>query len=321
MTEWDKAAYLGVYRQMVRIRTFEETAAQIYRAGELPGFLHLSVGQEAVAVGACAHLGPDDVIASTHRGHGHVIAKGARLDRMMAELYGKTTGYCRGKGGSMHIADLDLGILGANGIVGGGLPIAVGAALAFRLRGEPRLALAFFGDGATNVGPFHEALNLAAVWQLPCVFVCENNQYAESTPRRVHQRVGDIATRAVAYDMPGAVADGMDVFAVHAAVGEAVARARRGEGPTLVEARTYRFSGHHLGDPGTSYRTREEVEEHRRRDPIALFRQKVLAEGAVAPAELDAVEREVAAEIEAAVRFGRESPLPSPASVLDDIYS
>jgi pyruvate dehydrogenase E1 component alpha subunit len=312
---------LEAYRRLVRIRVFEETAAQLYRAGELPGFLHLSVGQEAVAVGVCLHLDGADVIASTHRGHGDVIAKGARLDRMMAELYARETGYCRGKGGSMHIADLDLGILGANGIVGGGLPIVAGAGLAFSMRGEPRVAVAFFGDGASNTGSFHEALNLAAVWQLPCVFVCENNGYAESTPRRVHQRVDDVAVRASAFAMPGVTIDGMDLFAVHAAAGEAIARAREGGGPTLLEARTYRYSGHHLGDPGTAYRTREEVEAHRARDPLRLFRDRAVRDGLVDPDALDAVEGAVAAEIEEAVRFAKASPAPRVESALEDIYS
>ncbi|MBI3030786.1 MAG: thiamine pyrophosphate-dependent dehydrogenase E1 component subunit alpha [Candidatus Rokubacteria bacterium] len=312
---------LDMYRQMARIRMFEERAAELYRAGELPGFLHSSVGQEAVAVGVCAHLTPGDVITSTHRGHGHVIAKGARLDRMMAELYARETGYCRGKGGSMHIADLDLGILGANGIVGGGIPIAVGAALALRLRGERRVAVSFFGDGATNTGAFHEGLNLAAAWEVPCVFVCENNEYAESTSRRVHQRVKDVVTRAVAYDLPGTIADGMDVFSVYAVVGEAIARARQGRGPSFVEAKTYRFSGHHLGDPGTAYRSKEEVEVHRRRDPIKLFREKLVREGLASSAELEAIDGEVAAELEQAVRFARESPLPKPETALEDIYS
>jgi len=312
---------LDAYRRLVRIRGFEETAATLYRAGELPGFLHLSVGQEAVAVGVAMTLGDADVIASTHRGHGHVVAKGARLDRMMAELYARETGYCRGKGGSMHIADLDLGILGANGIVGGGIPIVVGAALAFARRGDRRVAVAFFGDGASNTGAFHEALNLASVWQLPCLFVCENNEYAESTPRRIHQRVRDVAVRAVAYDMPATVVDGMDVLAVYEAASVAVERARDGGGPFLLEAKTYRYSGHHLGDPGTAYRTREEVDQHRARDPIDRFRAWALAEGGVQAAALDAVDQDVAAELEAAVRFGRESPAPAPESALEDIYS
>lgn len=321
MTVHSRTFCLDVFRQMIRIRMFEDSAAELYRSGQLPGFLHSSVGQEAVAVGACVHLTERDVITSTHRGHGHVIAKGARLDRMMAELYAKETGYCRGKGGSMHIADMDLGILGANGIVGAGIPIAVGAALAFRLRKEERVAVAFFGDGATNIGIFHEGLNLAAVWELPCVFVCENNEYAESTPRRVHQRVEDIAIRAQSYDMPGMIVDGMDFFSVYDVVGEAVQRARQGGGPTLVEAKTYRFSGHHLGDPGTAYRSKEEVEIHRRRDPIALFKEKITSEGLATSDDLEAIDRAVAAELEEAIRFARESPLPTVDSALEDIYS
>ncbi|MFQ5830059.1 MAG: thiamine pyrophosphate-dependent dehydrogenase E1 component subunit alpha [Candidatus Methylomirabilia bacterium] len=310
-----------VYRRMLKIRMFEESAAELYRSGELPGFLHSSIGQEAVAVGVCVHLDPSDVILSTHRGHGHVIAKGARLDRMMAELYGKETGYCRGKGGSMHIADMDLGILGANGIVGAGVPIAAGAGLALKLRGQGQIAVAFFGDGATNTGAFHEGLNLAAVWQLPCMFVCENNEYAESTPRRAHQRIKDVALRAEAYDVPGMIADGMDFFSVYQVVGEAVQMVREGRGPVLVEAKTYRFSGHHLGDPGTTYRTREEVEHYRRRDPLSLLRSRVIAEGVVTTEEVGAIEREVARELQEAIRFGRESPLPAPQSALDDVYS
>ncbi len=316
-----KTVLLNAYHQLVRIRGFEERAAELYRSGELPGFLHSSIGQEAVAVGVCAHLTADDVIASTHRGHGHVIAKGARLDRMMAELYGKSTGYCRGKGGSMHIADLDIGILGANGVVGGGIPITTGAGLAFKLRKEERIAVAFFGDGATNTGVFHEGLNVAAVWELPCVFVCENNEYAESTPRRVHQRIRDIAIRAQSYDIPGMVVDGMDFFAVYEGAGEAIQRARQGGGPTVVEAKTYRFSGHHLGDPGTAYRTRDEVETYRQRDPIVLFKRRVISDALLTAEELDAVDRAVATEVEEAVRFGRESPLPAVEVALEDIYS
>jgi acetoin:2,6-dichlorophenolindophenol oxidoreductase subunit alpha len=321
MGEYTSDFCVEAYRRLVRIRVFEETAAQLYRAGELPGFLHLSVGQEAVAAGVCLHLGPTDVIASTHRGHGDVIAKGAQLAPMMAELYARETGYCRGKGGSMHIADLDLGILGANGIVGGGIPIVAGAGLTFKMRGDRRVAVAFFGDGASNTGSFHEALNLAAVWQLPCVFVCENNEYAESTPRRVHQRVKDVAARAAAFDMPGESVDGMDLFAVYEAAGAAVARARDGGGPTLLEGKTYRYSGHHLGDPGTAYRTREEVEAYRRRDPIRLFRERAIAERLVTAEALDAVDREIAAEMEAAVRFAKASPPARVESVLEDIYS
>jgi TPP-dependent pyruvate/acetoin dehydrogenase alpha subunit len=313
--------YLDVYRTMLRIRMFEEAATDLYRKGELPGFLHSSVGQEAVAVGVCANLEVHDVITSTHRGHGHVIAKGARLDCMMAELFARETGYCRGKGGSMHIADLDLGILGANGIVGAGVPIAAGAGLAFKMRKERRVAVAFFGDGGANTGAFHEGLNLAAVWKLPCVFVCENNEYAESTPRRVHQPIPDVALRAQAYAIPGVIADGMDFFSVYEAVGEAVRRARDGGGPSLVEAKTYRFGGHHMGDPGTAYRTKEEVERYRQRDPIVVFRKAATERGLASPETLKAVEDDVAAELDAAIRFARQGPPPGIESALEDIFS
>jgi len=222
---------------MVAVRVFEETAADLFLKGQLPGFLHSYIGEEAVASGVCAHLTPQDMITSTHRGHGHAVAKGARLDMMMAELFAKKTGYCHGKGGSMHIADLDLGILGANGIVGAGVPIATGAGLALKLKGSDRVTVAFFGDGGSNTGAFHEGVNMAAVWNLPVVFVCENNQYAESTPRDVHQRIKDVAQRAMAYDIPGVVADGMDVFDVYQKTGEAIDRARTGGGPTPGRSR------------------------------------------------------------------------------------
>ncbi len=320
MKPLDKAVLLEIYRKMVAVRTFEETAADLFLKGQLPGFLHSYIGEEAVAAGVCAHLTPQDMITSTHRGHGHAVAKGARLDMMMAELFAKETGYCRGKGGSMHIADLDLGILGANGIVGAGVPIATGAGLAQKMRGSDRVTVAFFGDGGSNTGAFHEGVNMAAVWNLPVVFVCENNQYAESTPRGVHQKVKDIAQRAMAYDIPGVVADGMDVFDVHQVAGDAINRARTGGGPTLVEAKTYRFMGHYVGDP-QPYRTKEEVEEWKKRDPILLFRQRVIGEGKITSGELDAIDAEIKKDMEAAVRFARESPEPEVASALQDIFT
>ena len=241
---------------MVRIRRFEERAIQLFMAQEMPGFLHSYLGQEAVAAGVCETLEQDDSITSTHRGHGHVIAKGLQLDRMMAELFGKRTGYCKGKGGSMHIADFSCGVLGANGIVGGGIAIATGAALASKLRGTKRVAVAFFGDGATNQGSFHEAANMAAIWQLPVVLVCENNLYAVSTHQARHTRLTDLSERAKAYGFPGRTVDGNDPVAVYEAASEAVQRARRGEGPTLLECKTYKWMGHYIGDPGT-YRTRK----------------------------------------------------------------
>jgi pyruvate dehydrogenase E1 component alpha subunit len=320
MKALDKTLLLEMYRKMVAVRVFEETAADLFLKGQLPGFLHSYIGEEAVAAGVCAHLAPQDMITSTHRGHGHAVAKGARLDMMMAELFAKKTGYCHGKGGSMHIADLDLGILGANGIVGGGVPIATGAGLALKLKGTNRVTVAFFGDGGSNTGAFHEGVNMAAVWSLPVVFVCENNQYAESTPRGVHQRIKDIAQRAMAYDIPGVVADGMDVFDVYQKAGEAIDRARGGGGPTLVETKTYRFLGHYVGDPQT-YRSKDEVEQWKKRDPIAMFRKRVVEEGKVGAADLDAIDAAIAKEMEQAVEFARQSPEPEIESALQDIFT
>ncbi len=320
MKPLDKPMLLEIYRKMVAVRVFEETAADLFLKGQLPGFLHSYIGEEAVAAGVCAHLTPQDMITSTHRGHGHAVAKGARLDMMMAELFAKKTGYCHGKGGSMHIADLDLGILGANGIVGGGVPIATGAGLALKLKGTDRVTVAFFGDGGSNTGAFHEGVNMAAVWNLPVVFVCENNQYAESTPRGVHQRIKDIAQRAMAYDIPGVVADGMDVFDVYQKSGEAIDRARTGGGPTLVEAKTYRFMGHYVGDPQT-YRTKDEVEQWKKRDPIAMFRQRAVEGGKIPAAELDAIDASIKKEMEQAVEFARQSPEPEVEAALQDIFT
>jgi pyruvate dehydrogenase E1 component alpha subunit len=317
----ERATLHTMYHTMVRIRLFEQRIMELFQQGRLPGFLHVSIGQEAVPTGVCAHLRPNDYISSTHRGHGDVIAKGARLDRMMAELYGKKTGYCKGKGGSMHIADLELGILGANGIVGAGIPIATGTALAFKMRRTDQVAVCFFGDGGANTGAFHEGLNLASVWHLPVVFVCQNNQYAESTPQRVHQKIKDIAVRAVAYDIPGETVDGMDVLEVYRVAGEAIARARGGGGPTLIECKTYRFYGHYVGDPGTAYRRPEEVEEWKQRDPIVAFRRRLLAEGMATEAELTAIDAAVQGELEAAIRFAEASPEPDPEDALQDIYA
>ena len=320
MTDVTPDQLVAMLERMWRIRAFEERSIELFQAGEMPGFLHAQIGQEAVCVGTCFALRDDDTITSTHRGHGDIIAKGARLDRMFAELYAKETGYCRGKGGSMHIFDASLGILGANGIVGAGLPIATGAGLAFQMQGLDRVSVSFFGDGASNEGAFHEALNLASVWRLPVVFVCANNEYAESTPRRTHQAVEDIAARAGAYAMPGVVVDGMDVIAVHEVVSEAVARARRGEGPTLVEAKTYRYFGHYVGDPGL-YRAKEEVEAAMERDPIRSLEARLAAAGVLSPDEARALEARVRADVEAAVEFGRSSPEPADAAAFEDVYA
>jgi pyruvate dehydrogenase E1 component alpha subunit len=311
---------IDMYQKMVRIRVFEEKAVELYLQGKLPGFLHSSIGQEAVAVGACSALRDDDYMMSTHRGHGDIIAKGARVEGMMAELFAKKTGYCKGKGGSMHIADLDLGILGATGIVGGGLPIANGAALACQLRGTDQVCLCFFGDGSTNTGSFHEAVNLAAVWDLPVIFVCQNNLYAESTPQASHQRVEDISIRAESYGIPGLVVDGNDVLAVYESVTGAVKRARGGGGPTLIECKTYRFLGHYVGDPGTSYRKKEEVERWKGRDPLAVHRKRVLATKVTTEKKLKEIDEGIRREIEEAVSFAQNDQDPEPEEALEDVY-
>ena len=264
-------------------------------------------------------MGDGDYVASTHRGHGHAIAKGVDLRAMMAELFGRRTGVCKGKGGSMHIADLDRGMLGANGIVGAGIPLTVGAALTAQVKRTGGVAVAFFGDGATNQGQFHEALNLAAIWKLPAVFVAENNGYGEATPMEFVTPVRDLAVRAGAYAMASAIADGMDFFDVHEKAGAAVARARAGEGPTLLECKTYRYYGHYVGDPLT-YRTKEEAETWRQRDPLAGFAERTVREGLVEPGNLHRIDAEVAAEVEEAVRAAREAPEPEPADVATDVY-
>jgi pyruvate dehydrogenase E1 component alpha subunit len=309
-----------IHRTMVRIRRFEERAVELFMAGELPGFLHSYLGQEAVAAGVCAALRQDDYITSTHRGHGHVIAKGLELDRMMAELYAKTTGYCKGKGGSMHIADFSRGILGANGIVGAGIPIGAGAALSARMRRSGQVVVSFFGEGATSQGSFHEAANLAAVWRLPLVLVCENNLYAVSTHRSQQNRLSDIAQRAAAYGFPGVTVDGNDPVAVYQAAVPAIERARAGEGPSLIECQTYRWLGHYVGDPG-AYRPKEEYAEWKARDPVPRFETRLEAEGVLPREQIESVREEVRREVEAAVEFARQSPSPRPEDALEDLYA
>jgi acetoin:2,6-dichlorophenolindophenol oxidoreductase subunit alpha len=307
--------------KMLMIRRFEEKLKEIER--NLPGMVHLYIGEEAVAVGVCANLRRDDFITSTHRGHGHVIAKGADVKRMMAELYARESGLCRGKGGSMHVADASLGILGANGIVGGGLTLATGAGLAAQTHGRGQVAICFFGDGASNQGAFHESLNLARVWQLPVIYVCENNLYHEFSPS-APMIAGSIAGRAQAYDMPGVVADGMDPLAMYEIAGEAVARARRGEGPTLIEAQTYRFEAHDQGEfalIGTTYRTDDEIASYRARDPWEQLTRWALANGFADEARLAALEQQVAQELEQAIDFAEASALPAPEQALEDVFA
>jgi pyruvate dehydrogenase E1 component alpha subunit len=311
-----------LHRRMVRIRLFEEAAGRLAESAKLPGFLHLYVGEEAVASGVCAALTDADQITSTHRGHGHLVAKGGDFRRMMAELMGKSTGYCHGKGGSMHISDLSLGMLGANGIVGAGAPIAVGAAFTNKYLANGNVAVAFFGDGATNIGAFHEAANMACALHLPIVFACENNEYGEFTPRHMTMAITDIVDRAVGYGMPGVIVDGMDVIAVHEAALEAVARARRGEGPSLIEAKTYRFYNHHgVQNLGLKYRTDDEVAEAKLRDPIFTYEERLIEAGTMTRADVDAVWAQLNADIEDAIRFAEESPLPEPSEMMADIYT
>ncbi|HIG59312.1 MAG TPA: thiamine pyrophosphate-dependent dehydrogenase E1 component subunit alpha [Gammaproteobacteria bacterium] len=307
---------------MVRIRRFEEEAGKMMENGKIPGALHLYVGQEAVASGVMQHLSVKDQITSTHRGHGHLIAKGGEFSKMFAELYGKATGYCRGKGGSMHISNMELGMLGANGIVGGGPPIAMGAAFSNKFRKTKQVAVAFFGDGASNEGSFHEAANMAAVFKLPCLFVCENNGYGEYTPQANHQAVVDVADRAAGYGMPGIVVDGMDVIAVYEAVEAALKRARAGEGPTLIECKTYRFYDHvGVRGMGLTYRTDEELETWKKRDAIIAFEARLLELGVVTQKSIDAIYAGVNAEIEEAIQFAEDSPFPEAHELLEDVYS
>ncbi|MFN3258296.1 MAG: thiamine pyrophosphate-dependent dehydrogenase E1 component subunit alpha [Ilumatobacter sp.] len=313
---------LDLHRRMVRIRLFEEAAGRLAEGNRLPGFLHLYVGEEAVAAGVCGNLTDEDQITSTHRGHGHLVAKGGDFNQMMAELMGKATGYNKGKGGSMHICDLDLGMLGANGIVGAGSPIAVGAALANKYKKNGNVAVAFFGDGATNIGAFHEAANMACALHLPIVFACENNEYGEFTPREKTMAITDIVDRAAGYGMPGVICDGMDVVAVYEAAGEAIQRAREGGGPALIEAKTYRFYNHHgVQNLGLKYRTDEEVAEKRKQDPIFTFEDRMIEIGTVNRDDIDAIWAELRADIEVAIQFADDSDLPTPDQVLTGVYT
>ncbi len=309
-----------MYRKMYSIRVFEEKVEALFAAGELPGFVHLYIGQEACAVGVCANLGPDDYITSTHRGHGHCIAKGGALDRMMAELYAKKTGYNKGKGGSMHLAYTGIGILGANGINAAGMPLAVGAALSSKMQKNGRVAVAFLGDGASNQGTFHESINLAAALQVPVVLVCENNQFAVGTRITESTRIADIASRAQGYGIPGVIADGMSVTKVFEAAGELIECARRGKGPSLLELKTWRYRAHFQGEPA-AYRTKEEESEWLKKDPLAIARRELGALKLLDAARVKAIEEEVTAELERAVAFARKSPDPDPEDALLDVFA
>lgn len=313
---------LDIHRRMVRIRIFEETAGKLMEDGKIPGALHLYVGQEAVASGVMVHLSNKDWITSTHRGHGHLIAKGGEFGPMFAELYGRATGYCKGKGGSMHISNMELGMLGANGIVGGGPPIAVGAGFSNKYRKTDRVAVTFFGDGASNEGSFHEAANMAGLYQLPVLFVCENNGYGEYTAQSNHQAIVDVADRAAGYGMPGVIVDGMDAVAVYEAAGVAIQRAREGAGPTLLECKTYRFYDHvGVRGMGLNYRTDDEVEEWKQRDPISLFEARLAEQNILSPEAAAAIHEEVTAQVQEAVAYADSSPLPDPEALLEDVYA
>jgi pyruvate dehydrogenase E1 component alpha subunit len=317
-----KEKLLELYATMQTIRQFESRIVDLYAKGEIPGLAHLYVGEEAVAAGVCAALKDDDYITSTHRGHGHVIAKGAQLGPMMAELFGRRSGYCKGKGGSMHIADMNIGILGANGIAAGGLPIAVGAGWSAKWRGTNQVTACFFGDGSSNNGAFHESLNLASLKKLPVIFVCENNLYGISVSQARHQAIIDIATRAAGYDMPGVTVDGNDVLQVHQAALQAVKRARAGDGPTLIECKTYRWRGHHEGDPnqGARYRTKDEIEVWINKCPINRLAAKLVEDKVATRNKLKTIDKEVLQKIEAAVEFAKESEFPAVEEIYEDVY-
>jgi TPP-dependent pyruvate/acetoin dehydrogenase alpha subunit len=320
ITDYPPDLLIHLFRQMTLVREFELRAIEERRRGLIPGFIHSCVGQEATAVSACAALAQQDVITSTHRGHGHLLGKGGDPKFMMAELAARSSGYCLGRGGSLHIADFDLGILGANGIVGGGFPIATGAALAFQMRHEARVALTFFGDGAINEGTFHESANLAGLWKLPIIFFCENNLYGEGTPQYKQAPITDLANRAEGYGFPGVIVDGNDAIAVYQAVRDARDRALEGEGPTLIEAKTYRFRGHYEGDPQI-YREPGELEVWQARDPVPALRTRLLESGLFDETRLVEIEASVQDQLDEAVAFAAAAPIPEEQEALQGIYA
>lgn len=313
---------IEMYKKMLTIRRFEEKIAQLFAQGLIPGLMHLYIGEEAVAVGTCMNLRNDDYVTSTHRGHGHCIAKGGDLKKMMAEILGKATGYCKGKGGSMHIVAPEVGIICCTGIAGAGIPIAVGVGLSIKLRKTDQVCACFFGDGASNTGAFHEGINLASVWRLPVIFICENNYYAISVPFAKAFNIKDIAVRAQGYGIASAIVDGMDVLAVYEEVKKAVQRARAGMGPTLIECKTYRFRGHHEGDPkmGLMYRSEDELREWMKKDPIIKLKMKLINDGILNEREINEIDNEINAKIEEAERFAINSPYPPPNAAEEDLF-
>ena len=320
----DKALLLEMLRRMVRIRLFEEEVIRLVERGEIVGAAHSYIGEEAVAVGACLALRSDDWMTGNHRSHGHPIAKGGDVKKAMAELLGKRTGLCKGKGGSMHLADFSVGILGESGILGSSIPTAVGAALGSKLQGNDRVAVAFFGDGASNEGAFHESLNLAAIWKLPVIFLCENNQYAVTSSFKEMVATENISDRAAGYNIPGVLVDGQDVIAMYDVVSEAVQQARAGQGPSLIEGRTYRYYDHSLGlgrIVRAAYRSDEEVEQWKQRDPIAIHKEQLLSQAIATQSEIDQIEAEITQQIEEAVEFARQSPYPDPSELFEDMFA
>jgi pyruvate dehydrogenase E1 component alpha subunit len=301
---------------MLKARKFDQKTMELFTGGSIPGFIHVGIGQEAIAAGVCLNLRPTDAIFTTHRGHAQSVAKGLDLKRAMAELFGKEVGFCRGKAGSMYLADKNIGVLGASGIVGAGIPVATGVAFSYQAQGTDRVTVCFFGDGASNQGTFHESLNMASIWKLPIVYCCENNSWAQFTPQKRITKVTDIANRAAAYDMPGVTVDGDDVLAVYETAGEVIGHARRGDGPTLLECKTHRWFGHYVGDP-QGYRDAKEIERCREFDPIERLQNKLIQEKVLTSEE---IEEKVSAEVDEAVKFAEESPFPEPAEALDDIY-
>ena len=320
----EKPLLMEMLRRMLRIRHFEEAVISLVERGEIVGAAHSYIGEEAVAVGACLALRDDDWMTGNHRSHGHPIAKGGDVKKAMAELLGKSTGFCKGKGGSMHLADFSVGILGESGILGYSIPTAVGAALGSKLQGNDRVAVPFFGDGASNEGAFHESINLAAIWKLPVVFLCENNQYAVTSSFKQMVASDSIADRSVAYNIPGVLVDGQDVIAMYEAVSEAVARARSGQGPSLIEGRTYRYYEHSLGMSRIvrdAYRDDDEIAEWQQKDPINIHKERLLEQGIATAEEIDQMENEVKQQIEEAITFARESPYPEPSDLFEDMYA
>lgn len=321
MSSYQENFLTNLYATMFRIREFEEQVFELYKLGLMPGLAHLYIGEEAVAAGACAALEEKDFIGSTHRGHGHLIARGADTKKMMAEILGKKDGYCKGKAGSMHIMTLDKGILGANGVVGGGIPIATGAAYMAKIKDTKQVTLCFMGDSATNEGSFHESLNMASAWDLPIVYVIENNLYGISVGLKRVTKVADLSVRAQGYGMKGISIDGNDVLKVYETVKEAVDYARQGNGPTLIECKTYRHKGHHVGDPGLEYRTREEEEEWKARCPLPCFKDYLLKEKKATKKAISELELSIIEEIKEAVEFAKNSPYPDPSEAFEDIYA